>query len=70
MYGATHQNKEVLSHIAYVIAGVIDLPVLLLYGVDSSHQPPILVSIAIYLAEAGIISLFVYIILFTRKKRS
>jgi hypothetical protein len=65
-YGAKHQDHELLSVIAYVVAGIIDLPVIAIYGVGGGGGPP-LVSIAIYLAEAGIISAFVYIILFVRK---
>ena len=67
MYGATHQDNEVLSDIAYVIAGIIDLPVMAFYGTDGGGAPA-LVSIAIYLTEAGILGLFVYLIFFSYKK--
>jgi len=67
MYGAMHQ-EGVFGDIAYVVAGIIDLPVMALYGVDG-RGAPVLISIVIYLAEAGIISLFVYLILFARKKQ-
>jgi hypothetical protein len=67
MYGARHQDHEILSDIAYVIAGIMDIPVMALYGVDGRGAPA-LVSIAIYLAEAGVISLFIYLIFFARKK--
>jgi hypothetical protein len=66
MYGATHQDS-IFGDAAYVVAGIIDLPVMLLYGVDGSRQPPIIVSIAIYLIEAGVLSLFVYLIFFSRR---
>jgi hypothetical protein len=67
MYGARHQERETLSNIAYVIAGIIDIPVMALYGMDG-RGAPLLISIAIYLAEAGILSLFVYLIFFARPK--
>ena len=68
MYGATHQDNETLAVIAYVIAGIIDIPVMIFYGADGSHQPPALVSIAIYLTEAGVLALLVYLIFFANKK--
>jgi hypothetical protein len=67
MYGARHQDHETLSSIAYVVAWIIDTPVIALYGTDG-RGAPLLISIVIYLAEAGIISLFVYLILFARPK--
>jgi hypothetical protein len=67
MYGAMHQDRETLSNIAYVVAWIIDMPVIALYGIDGGGAP-LLISIAIYLAEAGIISLFVYLIFFAHKK--
>jgi hypothetical protein len=67
MYGATHQDHEVLSVIAYVIAGIIDLPVIALYGADGGGAP-VLVSIAVYLSEAGILALLIYLIFFANKR--
>ena len=69
MYGATHQDNETLAVIAYVVAGIIDLPVMLFYGIDG-RGAPLLISIAIYLTEAGIIALFVYLIFYARKKKA
>lgn len=66
-YGANHQDHEVLSDIAYIVAAIIDLPIMAIYGADGSARPSVLVSIAIYLCEAGIISLPVYLILFARR---
>jgi hypothetical protein len=67
MWGARHQDREALSLIAYVVALIIDIPVIALYG-TGGRGAPLLISIIIYLAEAGIISLFVYLILFAYKK--
>ena len=67
MYGAKHQDHESLSDIAYVVAGIIDMPVMAFYGFDG-RGAPLLISLAIYLAEAGIVSLPVYLIFFARKK--
>lgn len=67
MYGAMRQDRETLSNIAYVVAWIIDMPILALYGIGGGGAP-LLISIAIYLAEAGIISLFVYLIFFAHKK--
>ena len=67
MFGAEHQDKAFLGTVGYVIAGIIDLPVIYLYGADPRVPPSLLVSIAIYLAEAIIVGLFVYLIFFARK---
>ena len=66
MFGAMHQ-EGVFGTIGYVIAGIIDLPVIYLYGADPRTPPSPLVSIAIYLSEALIVGLFVYLIFFARK---
>jgi hypothetical protein len=50
-----------------VVAGIIDLPVIALYGADGGGAP-VPVSIAIYLAEAGVLALLVYLIFFANKK--
>ncbi len=68
-YGATHQDQERLSDVAYVIAGIIDLPVMVLYGADG-RCAPIPVGIAIYLIEAGILALPIYLIFFSWKKQN
>ena len=67
MYGAMHQEHEVLADIAYVIAGIIDLPIMALYGADG-RGASVPVSIAIYLGEAGILALFIYAFFFAHKK--
>ena len=69
MYGAMHQNHETLAVVAYVIAGIIDFPVMALYGFDG-RGAPIPVSVVIYLLEAGILSLPIYLFLSGRKKRN
>jgi hypothetical protein len=69
MYGATHQDDERLSDAAYVVAGIIDLPVMALYGIDG-RGAPIPVSIALYLIEAGVLALPIYLIFFSWKKQN
>lgn len=66
MFGATHQ-EGIFGTIGYVIAGIIDFPVILLYAAGGSNLPPLLVSIAIYLLEAIVVGLLVYLIFFARK---
>jgi hypothetical protein len=68
MFGAMHQDYEVLSVIAFIVAGIIDFPIIILYGADPNPTPPVFVSIAIYLLEAGVISFFIYVVRVTRKK--
>ena len=70
MFGAAHQDNTLLGTIGYVAAGLIDSPIIMLYGADGSHQPSALVSVVIYLAEAIFIALFAYLALSTRKGRN
>lgn len=67
MYGAMHQDNETLAVPAYVIAGIIDFPIMALYGFDGVGAPAP-VCIAIYLAEAGVLALLIYLIFFANKK--
>lgn len=67
MFGAAHQDNALLGGIGYVAAGLIDMPVIFLYGADGSHHPSALISMTIYLSEAVIIAPLVYLIFFARK---
>lgn len=70
MFGAAHQDTPVIGGAGYIAAGLIDSPMIMLYGADPVQPPPPLVSIAIYFAEAIFIALFAYLALSARKKRN
>ena len=69
-FGATHQDMDKLSDAAYVVAGIIDLPVMALYGMDPQGEPHPVAIVIIYLLEACIPALLVYLIFFSRKNLS
>ena len=55
-------SRGVFETIGFVLAGIIGYPFIMLYGADPRKPPGIIVSLAIYLTEALIIGLFVYLI--------
>ena len=55
-------SRGVFETIGFVIAGILGYPFIKLYGADPRTPPSLLASIAIYLAEAIIIGLLVYLI--------
>jgi hypothetical protein len=69
MFGAAHQDITLIGGIGYIAFAIIDSPLMMLYGADPRQPPPLLVSIAFYLAEAAFIALFAYLALSARKKQ-
>lgn len=69
MLGAAHQGTPVIGSLGYIAFGIIDSPLEMLYGADPKQPPPLLVSLAFYLAEASFIALFAYLALSTGKKQ-
>jgi hypothetical protein len=60
-------SRGFFESIGFVIAAIIGYPFIKLYGADPKTPPPLFVSIAIYLSEATIVGLFVYLIFFRNK---
>lgn len=68
MFAVKHQEQEnVFVVIGYVMAVIIDLPFIYTYGPDPKRPPSLFVSIVVYLVEAIIVGLLVYLIFFARK---
>ena len=67
-FGAAHQDIPVVGGLGYVAAGLIDMPIIYMYGADGGQQPSLLVVIAVYLSEAIIVSVFLYLIFLVRDK--
>ncbi len=66
MLAVKHQESA-FAVVGYVMAVIIDLPFIYTYGPDPKRPPSLFVSIVVYLAEAIIVGLLVYLIFFARK---
>ena len=64
---AARHQESALAVVGYVMAVIIDLPFIYTYGPDPKRPPSVFVSVVVYLTEAIILGLVLYLIFFARK---